>query len=156
MHMGLIRAGVWLSGAIHHHLFTSLQHVQTGSEQLCVKVATLTSSISLRFRDDVVDLASQNCPARGEEIKSISLRIQHTQRMTHMDSVVARHSENGPSSRILPPFTLCVRDSLPGWGVYEDLVLGPYGAFTGDFRPAAVMSVWSFINVIKANDEEIH
>lgn len=103
----------------------------------------------------MVDLASQNCPARGEEIKSILLRIQHTECMTHMDSLVARHSENGPSSHIVPPFTLCVRDSLPGWGVYEDLVLRPYGAFTGDCRPAAVMSVWSFINVTKANDEEI-
>jgi len=61
----------------------------------------------------MVDLASQTCPARGEQIKSISLRIQHTEHLTHMDSLVARHSANGPSSRILPPFSCCVRNSLP-------------------------------------------
>lgn len=97
----------------HDHLFTSLQHVQTGSEQQCFKVTTRVSSISLRFWNDMVDLTSQTCPARGEQIKSISLRIQHTEHMTHMDSSVVRHCANGPSSRILPPFCLCVRNSLP-------------------------------------------
>ncbi len=107
----------------HDHPFTSLQHFQTGSKQQRVKVATRFSSISSRFRDNVVDLASQNCPARREQIKSIPLRIQRTERMTHMGSSVARHSLNGPSSRILPPFTLSVRDSLPAWRFYKDLVL---------------------------------
>ncbi len=71
----------------------------------------------------MVDLALQNCPAKIEQIKSIPLRIERTERMTHMGSSVARHSLNGPRSRILPPFSLCVRDSLPAWGFYKDLVM---------------------------------
>lgn len=109
----------------------SLQHVQAVFGSHSCLICTPSNVGSAEF------IQSHKLACQREQIKSISLRVQHTEHMTYMDSSSLRHCVNGTRCRT-SFLSLFVSGTVFPKGL-KDLVLWPYGALTKDCGPAVLM-----------------